>query len=71
MTKIKNVVPYIIGISTLVVGVHLVKKNISLNKKIDDNQISEGYKGRHYINLMNKEEMKQINQEERHYIKLR
>ncbi len=72
MAKIKNVVPYVVGVSTLVVGVHLIKKNIELNKKLDNNQISDGYKGRHYIDLINPEN-EQTKEEEngRRYIKLR
>ena len=51
---------------------HLIKKNIELNKKLDNNQISDGYKGRHYIDLINPEN-EQTKEEEngRRYIKLR
>lgn len=70
MAKIRNVVPYIVGISTLVVGVHLVKKNILFGRNQINDQVAEGYKGRHYIDLTNLEDEKE-EENGRHYIKLR
>ncbi len=53
--KVKNMVPYLAGISFLVVGIYLGKK-IQIKKQ---NQLSK------------KEKEEEIEEQERHYIKLR